>query len=144
MAQSRMAGMAMDLGPSDLADVGEAATLATNKMGMEQGQQAGVLMDVARNGRLAVNDGNPRVVIVDGNRMTVNKDPRAANPTAGGYGMAAGGRMSPQLRNKAANILHNSPNSRDTISGNGNRRGEDMYRDAMSEGYTFSFQGGQY
>ena len=43
MAQSRMAGMAMDLGPSDLADVGEAATLATNKMGMEQGQQATVI-----------------------------------------------------------------------------------------------------
>ena len=30
----------MDLGPDDLADVGEAATLATNKMGMEQGQSA--------------------------------------------------------------------------------------------------------
>ena len=40
MAQSRMAGMAMDLGPSDLADVGEAATLATNKMAMEQGNTA--------------------------------------------------------------------------------------------------------
>ena len=40
MAQSRMAGMAMELGPDDLADVGEAATLATNKMGMEQGNTA--------------------------------------------------------------------------------------------------------
>ena len=59
MAQSRMAGMAMDLGPDDLADVGEAATMATNKMGMEQGQQASVVVDLASGKAWGRNDGDP-------------------------------------------------------------------------------------
>ena len=63
MAQSRMAGAAMGLGTDDLADVGEAATLATNKMGMEQGQQASVIVDLAGGKAWGRNDGDPTMTI---------------------------------------------------------------------------------
>ena len=68
MAQSRMAGVAMGLGPSDLADVGEAATLATNKMGMEQGQQASVTFNLDTGKKQNYNDGEPRMDIRSGGR----------------------------------------------------------------------------
>ena len=61
-----MAGVAMGLGTDDLADVGEAATLATNKMGMEQGQQSTIIHD-PKNGKTRVyNNGDDRVMINDG------------------------------------------------------------------------------
>ena len=90
MAQSRMAGMAMDLGPSDLADVGEAQTLATNKMGMEQGQQASVIFDLKSKRAYGKNDGKPIMMITEDMKdhssaeMTVRKEdaryPHAGKP----------------------------------------------------------------
>ena len=86
MAQSRMAGMAMDLGPDDLADVGEAATLATNKMGMEQGQQAGVLVNLDRGGMYRINDGNPEIVVHGHGKTERYPSNKAAYPVSGPKG----------------------------------------------------------
>ena len=138
MAQSRMAGVAMGLGTDDLADVGEAATLATNKMGMEQGQQAGMIIDVARGGKLQVNDGNPKMVIFDGNRMTVQHAPSAAMPNRGmPYGTAHGGGISNSSRQRAVQGLYNGQgNEVDYISNNATAKGEDIYRRAMKTPFT--------
>ncbi len=84
MAQSRMAGMAMDLGPSDLADVGEAATLATNKMGMEQGQQASVLFDLDKGTGVSTNDGKPSFVVKTNGRVYGAHQPAFAYPNRNG------------------------------------------------------------
>ena len=87
MAQSRMAGMAMDLGPDDLADVGEAATLATNKMGMEQGQSASIMNNLANGTQELVNDGDPSVYTSDGNTYIYEgSSDRARYPASGGKG----------------------------------------------------------
>ncbi len=113
MAQSRMAGMAMDLGPSDLADVGEAATLATNKMGMEQGQQASVVIDQRTGDAFAVNDGNPEYVSFDGKTMAQWDHPSAARPLKapmGKMGKINLGSKAPKnerMRQHNANIIKN-------------------------------------
>ena len=65
MAQSRMAGIAMGLGPDDLADVGEAATMATNKMGMEHGKTAGIMYDVGTGTMIGKNDGDPSLYLTN-------------------------------------------------------------------------------
>ena len=108
MAQSRMAGMAMDLGPSDLADVGEATTLATNKMGMEQGQQASVYIDLDDDIIHRENDGKPHAVYSGMGKVWVNRNsPGAAYPMSGGYGKERVDRLTPGLRHTGASALHN-------------------------------------
>ena len=96
MAQSRMAGMAMDLGPDDLADVGEAATMATNKMGMEQGQQATVHIDLDRGTQFRSNDGRPNFHVTGGGRQVTYQRSDMAYPIRSrGHGARDVKRLSP-------------------------------------------------
>lgn len=77
----------MDLGPDDLADVGEAATLATNKMGMEQGQQASVLVDLNNGKMLEQNDGKPYMHVIHNGYQESETGSQYAYPVRGrGHG----------------------------------------------------------
>lgn len=123
----------------------DASNLA-GAMGMEQGQQAGMIIDVARGGKLQVNDGNPKMVIFDGNRMTVQHAPSAAMPNRGmPYGTAHGGRISESSRQRAVQGLYNGQgNEIDSISNNATAPGEKIYGRAMKTPYTPKGYGGPY
>ena len=107
-------------------------------MGMEQGNTAGIVVDLKHGGIQMRNDGNPRIVVRDGNRMGVERSPHAANPIAGaGYGAGRKRPMSRQEMSNAADMLHRHPNQVDTIGGHArSQEGLDrIYNDAMYQSY---------
>jgi hypothetical protein len=93
--------LAKEAGPEVMAEAG-AASLGdlAGKLGMEQGQQAGIIVDLKSGNSLARNDGNPRFIISDGNNMQITKNAGAAFPLQGGYGAEHYGKLPPnEMRN---------------------------------------------
>ena len=112
----------------------------TGAMGMEQGNTAGVVMDLQNGISLRKNDGNPRLVIRDGSRRVVGHSPESANPLhGGGYGATDVSRHSRGLMGQAAGMLHSTRNEIDTTVYDG-RPGRDdlgkMYSEQMYRPFT--------
>ena len=109
------------------------------------GDQAGMLVDVKGGGLLQVNDNNPKLVIRDGNRMSVVHAPELANPVRGhGYGMGFGKQLSNQEQSTFSNMIYNNEigNEVDRIYGTSPKQ---MYDSAMQKPFTPRGMGqGQY
>ena len=111
----------------------------------DMGEQAGMLVDVKGGGLLQVNDNNPKLVIRDGNRMSVIHSPAMANPVNGhGYGMGFGKELSNSERSRFSNAIYNNEvgNEIDSIYGSSPKQ---MYDSAMKTPFTMRGMGqGQY
>jgi len=108
-------------------------------MGMEQGNTAGVVMDLQNGIRIRKNDGNPRLVIRDGSRRGVYNHPDSANPLRGGYGVEDVDRPSRQLQGSSAGLLHRLQNRIDTTVYDGSPGADNlgkMYQEQMYQPYT--------
>ena len=106
-------------------------------MGAEQGNTAGVALNLQQGIGVSVNDGNPRLVITDGNRKVTKYDSSAANPRTQQFAIP------PQMQREAQQTLYSGPNEMDGITdySNGPR---DFYRNSMKGGFTPSYAGGRY
>ena len=114
------------------------------KLGMEQGQSAGVVLDLLNHGMIRKNDGNPRFVIRDGNRSVTHHDSAAAMPVTGqGFGAADGRALTPSQVNAGAQILYGGRNEVDLLprSAASNADINRLYSSAMSGGYTPNYSG---
>ena len=71
-----ISGVLDSLGPDTSQALGrEALVELGNKLGTEQSKAAGTLIDLDNKTAYSVNDGNPRVVVTDGDRMGVTLSP---------------------------------------------------------------------
>lgn len=102
-------------------------------MGMEQGNTAGVVIDLKNGGLVARNDGNPRFVIRDGNRMQIKQIQGAANPVPGGYGATNYGRLDQRDMQNFSGALYRNGNQIDTLGGDARSKAgvERLYNSAM-------------
>ncbi len=109
-------------------------------MGMEQGNTAGVVMDLQNGIRIRKNDGNPRLVIRDGSRRAVVNHPGSANPISGkGYGASEVDRSPRHIQADAAGLLHSINNRIDTTVYDGSRGADNvgkMYKEQMYQPFT--------
>jgi len=108
------------------------------RMGMEQGNTAGIAIDVVSGIRAAANDGNPRVFITDGNRsVTYNGGQGAGFPLRnGGYGQSHVDKLSPRGAMSAAQDLH-SGNTMPEFSSTRNKNVKDFYDYGMGQNFTY-------
>lgn len=108
------------------------------KMGMELGQTAGVVVDLQNGGLLRKNDGNPRFVIRDGNRRSVQHSESARYPIPNqGFNAFDAGPLPLQFGRQSAEVLHRSPNEVDTtLYRNTTDRIGDMYNEQMYQSFT--------
>lgn len=108
-------------------------------MGMEQGNTAGVVMDLQNGIRIRKNDGNPRLVIRDGSRRAVVNHPESANPLRGGYGASDVDRVPRHMQSSSAGLLHSIGNRVDNTVYDGSSGGDNlgkMYQEQMYQPYT--------
>ena len=126
MASSEKAGalknafvnaIADELGGEAMAQAGamENAKLA-GKLGLNVGDQAGVLIDLKNRQYYAKNDHNPITIVTDGSKMNVsNRGQAAANPFTGPYGSDARTSISNADASNLARTLYDGsvPSERD-------------------------------
>jgi hypothetical protein len=106
-------------------------------MGMEQGNTAGAVFDLENGILLRKNDGNPRLVIRDGSRRSVQADyANAANPLNAGYGAEDVTRLHPRDMAGLAAQLHGGGNNVDTTIYDGPRDVANQYKEQMYQSYT--------
>tara|TARA_B100001094_G_scaffold290060_1_gene307379 strand:+ start:107 stop:562 length:456 start_codon:yes stop_codon:yes gene_type:complete len=126
-------------GPEASAEAGQAelARLA-GKLGMEQGNTAGIAIDATTGARAAKNDGNPRIYITDGNRRVVRPGGQAAAfPLQGeGFGAESADRLSPRDRASAAQDLYSGRTDPDGLRQFDNNISE-FYHRGMGESFTY-------
>ena len=109
------------------------------KLGADLGDTAGIMVDLERDKLLKVNDGNPVIVVKDGNKMVIGNDNRAAYPFPNkGDRCQEKTNLPRSIANRSESFLYNNPNQNDTLSGRGPRGFETEleYGSAMRYGYT--------
>ena len=108
-----IAGIVDSLGGEAMAEMGAAENAAlAGRLGREVGgEQAGMFVNLSGTPTIIQkNDGNPRLVIADGNRVKTVKDQSAANPLSGrGYGAkSADVIQDSSVINRLSNMLHSN------------------------------------
>ena len=140
LKDSYVSGLLDSVGAEAAAEAGAVAMQElSGKLGMEQGNTAGAVFDLENGVYLGKNDGNPRMVIRDGNMRMVQAAPQyAGNPVKGGrYGAEEIQRIHPSDMSALAAQLHGGGNNVDTtIYHSKNHDMGKSYKEQMYQPYT--------